>query len=461
MIQQLKEHKSEDIKWLVALGSSALVMLIPETQVLTMQIKGFLAITVFGVEVCAFNLVSNVMIGICLPLLYMLFDIAPGPVVFEGWTGTLPMVTFGTLLLAVLLEECGLLKRIALFAISKSGGTYKGICFALCFAGLLCSLMTSCCVQYIFAPLAYGVCKTLNMKPSKQSAGIMFAAAMGTITANGIIPYPGFIGVLTAGASTPDDPITLGWLETLKYTWPGVLFLLFYLWFMLTFLIKEPQLNAKETFDQQYRDLGPISKNEKKAIVIMAAVLISLLLSQFTGMDTAWPFMLSPWVFFLPGIRIGNESTLKKMNYGMVFLIVAFISIGSVSNYVGLADIVSNVILEHFSSNSVLLVVLLTILLGVLMNFLLTPLGYFSALSGVVGSLFRANGLSVICGLLIFQYTSDMVVLPYENMAYLVYYSFGMISMKDFAGLYAPKMILMPVFICTVMLGYWNLIGLI
>lgn len=461
MIQQLKEHKSEDFKWLVALGLSALVLAIPETQALTMQIKSFLAITVFGIVVCAFNLTPNVMIGICLPLLYMLFNVAPGSVVFGGWTGTIPMVTFGTLLLAVLLEECGLLKRIALLAISKSGGSYKGICFALCFAGLFCSFMTSCCVQYVFAPLAYGVCKTLNMKPSRQSAGIMFAAAMGTITANGIIPYPGFIGVLTAGASTLEDPVTLGWLETLKYTWPGVIFLLFYLWFMLTFLIKEPQLDAKETFEQQYRDLGPVSANEKKAIVIMVIVLFSLLLSQFTGMDTAWPFMLAPWIFFLPGIRVGNEATLKKMNYDMVFLIVAFISIGNVASHVGLGNVISSIILEHFSGHSVLSIVLLTFFLGVLMNFLLTPLGYFSALSGVIGSIFRAYGLPVICGLFIFQYTSDVVVLPYENMAYLVYFSFGMITMKDFARLYAPKLILMPVFICTIMLGYWKLIGLI
>ena len=133
----------------------------------------------------------------------------------------------------------------------------------------------------------------------------------------------------------------------------------------------------------------------------MVIVLFSLLLSQFTGMDTAWPFMLAPWIFFLPGIRVGNEATLKKMNYDMVFLIVAFISIGNVASHVGLGNVISSIILEHFSGHSVLSIVLLTFFLGVLMNFLLTPLGYFSALSGVVGSIFRTYGLPVICGLFI------------------------------------------------------------
>ncbi|MCI8297375.1 MAG: hypothetical protein HFG22_16180 [Lachnospiraceae bacterium] len=452
--------RKEDILWIFSLLCAAGIMLVPVAGVFTIQMKSFLAITVCGIMLCAFGIASNMLLGIVLPLLYLLFSIAPGDVVYGGWLGTVPMVTLGTLLLAVILEDCGLLRRIALFCITRSGGTYKGVCYALLCAGFVCSLMTSCCVQYVFAALAYGVCRTMKLKPSPAAAGVMLSAAMGTISANGVIPYPGFIGVLTAGASIPGDVISVSWIEAIWYLWPGALFIVFYLWFMLNVMIEAPEISAREAFEQEYLQLGPMSLKEKKAVAILMIIFLMLLTSGWTGIDTAWPFMLVPWAFFLPGIRIADEKTLKKVDYGMVFLIVAFISIGNVAAHVHLDQLILGWLMGQFEDAGFYKVVAFTFIFGVIMNFLFTPLGYFSAFAGVIGSLFRQMSLPVICGLFIFQYSSDAIIMPYENMAYLVYFSFGMFTIRDLAKLYVWKIPFMLVFISIVMTGWWKVIGL-
>lgn len=453
--------KSNYKPWLITLLACVALALLPTGAVFTLGVKKYLLVTVAGILCCAFSLLDNMVIGVLLPLAYWLCEVAPASVVYSGWAGTLPWITLGTLLLTVILEESGLLQRIALFAIIRSGASYRGVCFALLFSGFLCSLFTSCCVQYVFAPLAYGVCRTLKLKPGTAAAGVMLAAAMGTISANGVIPYPGFIGVLTAGASTPEDPVTLGWVQALWSLWPGFLFITFYLWFMLRFLIKAPQIDAKEEFRAQYARLGPVSSGEKKCLAVIGLILALLLTAQWTGLDTALPFIVCPWLFFLPGLRVAGKDTLKNVNFGMVFLITAFVAVGSVAGYVKLDSIAETYLLPLFEGTNLLTTVLLTYAFGLLMNFLLTPLGYFSAFSSVLGSLYRSLGYNVLLGLFVFQYTSDAVVLPYENMAYLVYFSFAMFGIRDFAKLYALKIPMQILFICTVMMAWWRFIGLV
>lgn len=452
-----KNRKSWSIIFLCCIG----LALVPVNGLLTLPIKKYLIVTVAGILCCAFGTLDNLVVGILIPMAYWLLAVAPAEVIYSGWAGTIPWVTLGTLLLAVILEESGLLRRIALFAIIKSGCTYQGVCFALLFAGFVCSLITSCCVQYVFAPLAYGVCRTLKLKPSTAAAGVMLAAAMGTISSNGVIPYPGFIGVLSAGASLPSSPVHIGWLEALCHLWPGFLFIIFYLWFLLKFMIPAPQIDAREEFIEQYQSLGPLSHAEKKCIIVIILIMAVLFTSAWTHIDTAWPFMLAPWLFFLPGIQVSNHETLHKVNFGMVFLISAFVSVGSVAGYVGMDQAAQTLLLPFFENAGLHTAITLTYLFGVLMNFILTPLGFFSAFSGVIGSLYRGLGLEVMLGLFVFQYTSDAVVLPYENMAYLVYFSFAMFNIRDFAKLYILKIPLQLLFINTIMVAWWHISGLL
>ena len=57
--------------------------------------------------------------------------------------------------------------------------------------------------------------------------------------------------------------------------------------------------------------------------------------SSFLGWKTAYGFSILAWAVYLPGIRLANGETLKKVNFGIVFFTVACISIGTVGNAVG------------------------------------------------------------------------------------------------------------------------------
>ena len=60
----------------------------------------------------------------------------------------------------------------------------------------------------------------------------------------------------------------------------------------------------------------------------------------------------------------------------------------------------------------------------------------------------------------IFQGT-DQIILPYEYILVLIFFSFGLIRVRDFARFFSIKMVFNIVFITVIMVPYWKLIGLL
>ena len=54
----------------------------------------------------------------------------------------------------------------------------------------------------------------------------------------------------------------------------------------------------------------------------------------------------------------------------------------------------------------------------------------------------------------------DQIVFPYEYALYLMYFSFGYISMKEFIKYFSVKLVLGFVCLCLLMIPFWKLTGL-
>ena len=72
-----------------------------------------------------FENVPQATVAITLPLFWIFFGVAPADTVFAPWTQYIPWYVLGGVVMAVVLEDTGLLKRIAFFCIEKVGCTYN------------------------------------------------------------------------------------------------------------------------------------------------------------------------------------------------------------------------------------------------------------------------------------------------------------------------------------------------
>ena len=174
--------KSYLIKWAIIIGLTLACFLIPEGGIITMNVKLFFAITVFGLALAAFEIVPTLMISLLMPALWMILKVAPANVVLSPWMTTTPLMVVGALFMAATLEDCGLLRRLAYYLMCKVKGSYMGLLFSIMVVTVILNILTSGRGYLIMAPLAVGLCVSLDGMQKNLGAGLASAVMVGVCT---------------------------------------------------------------------------------------------------------------------------------------------------------------------------------------------------------------------------------------------------------------------------------------
>jgi len=109
-----KTSKITLIGWMISIIIPAVIGTISVSQNFTKELKTFFIITIFIILIIAFELLPKLIASVLLPALYMISGLVPAEVAYASWTSTTVWMVLGGLVLSAVLEECGLLKRIAL-----------------------------------------------------------------------------------------------------------------------------------------------------------------------------------------------------------------------------------------------------------------------------------------------------------------------------------------------------------
>lgn len=449
-------------KWVITLAIPLMIFCIPTGEIFTKDLQLFLMITIGVILAVAFEFFNLMIPALLLPLLYILAGLSTFNVAFSGFASSTAILVVGALLFANVLEESGLLKRVAYWCILRTGGSFVGILYGIVLAGIALTLMTSGNGIYIIATLCYGVCRAFDLGVSKESALIMLCGAFASTTIRACVYTPGLMAIVLGGAQSVDPSITVSWGGFLFHNWPYLIFILA-LPVILTKLLKPTVTieNGKAYFQKAYHDLGPVTVHEKKAAVLTVILLAFLLTTSWHKIDMAIGFCLIPILFFMPGIHIGTEQNIKDINFSMVFFIVACLGIGAVSSSLGFGSLVSSTLSPLLASSGDKLALVVIWLFGVLANFLLTPLAILAGFSAPITQLALDLGIKPLGALYVLFNTLDQIVLPYEYVNYLMFFSFGVISMKDFIQIMGIKLVIGAAFLALVLYPWWHVVGVL
>lgn len=107
----------------------------------------------------AFDTLPGMVIGLLLPVLYVLSGLAPLNLVFAPWaSSTTLFMIIGAFIFGNVLDETGLLKRLIYWALRKTNGSYLGLLFGIALVSMLVTLITSTGGGLLLALLAFGIC---------------------------------------------------------------------------------------------------------------------------------------------------------------------------------------------------------------------------------------------------------------------------------------------------------------
>lgn len=436
-----------------------IVFVIPTSNLITMQIKLFFAVTLFAILTFIFENFNRTAIALLLPIAYVIIVKVDGSAAFNPWTGAIPWYMIGGLLLAVILERIGLLKRIAYKIILATGASYKGIIMGIALVGVVLYIFIPGNSVFPMAALAYGICVALGLKPGKASAGIMLTAAVFALDLN-VLLYSSQFGMLEAMAIDLTGPVDVQWIDFLFYNLPQVIYFLILLGVIFFMFKPEVAIDGKEYFKTELEKMGPMCAAEKKAAVLLGLLLLAVLTTNYHKVNAMWCFALAPIFLYIPGVNVGLEDDIKGINWSMVVFSTACMGIGTTAGALGIGTILKDMVTPMLDGKSIL-VIFFGVFIGIYaLNLLLTPAAIQAALTVPLVEIFTALGISVPVVYFFMLNALGQIILPYEIPLYLIFFSFGMVKLQDFIKFFITKSVVNLVWVLLVMITYWKMIGI-
>lgn len=450
------------IKWAVNVLIPIIVYFFPETELFTASFKGFLAVTLFGILMLAFDLVPSLVAAIIFPVGYALLNVAPLATVLGSWTSTTAFVVLCGFWLAVILIRIKLLDRIICNLATKFTGSFFGIALTIYIAGIIASFVTFGGHQVLILAFAFGACKAMNLKPGIEATVLMTAALYTCIYAQIFSYYPGVLSLLNGAIASVDANYTITWLSNLLLGLP-----MFFVGAIGVFILCKifarniKGADIKETYEKKLAELGKMSSDEKKAIFIVCLLFLFLITSNIHKIPSDYGIIITPLLFYLPGINIGKADDTTRINYDMVFLILGCMGIGAAGSYIGLGEILSTYVVPLLDGTGAIGLILFVYLFAVIFNFMLTPFAVYAAFGAAFASIAYRMGINPAVVMITMIIAGDTIFLPYEHNSGLMAYAFGMTSMKDFFKTNFVKSVIQAIAVIGIMLPYWSLTGML
>ncbi|MDO4280480.1 MAG: SLC13 family permease [Peptococcaceae bacterium] len=440
-----------------------IIACLPTTEVFTYQMKMAIAITVWMLMWSAFDLSNLAIPAIIWPALLVILNVVDAQTAFVSYIGTTMYGAIGCMLLANVLNECGLLQRVAYWVAIKCGGSFNKAVYAIFFATFAVSICTFASGSVVCAALSYGFVRAMDMLKTKEGAIIMMAGMLGASTVRMFLYYPVTMGPLLASVRAVDQDFTLSFMQLFKYNWPVLVFCLLFI-LLMQILGKTSQSKisgGKEYFIKKYNELGKITAKEKKALIGVIAILAWIITNPLHGLDCMYPFIFMPFILCMPGINVGDSKNIEDIPWSTILFFASCLAIGSVCGAVGITALIGSVASPMLSGMGVIGTLIGVLVFGIVANFAMTPVAMLAGFSGMLYSIAQSIGMNPLAVIFTFNHATDMVFLPYEYLTFLVFYAFGAMTMGQFFKYQLLKNIAYIAFFVAIIIPYWRLVGLV
>ena len=460
------------LKWLLSLLIPAGAYFAVQTAVqadpsLNPHLPMFFAITLWAITVWATDILPAVPSAAAMTFLYLLCTVAPAPVIFGAWGAFLPWICFGALILSEALEQTGLTRRLALQLMHLVGATFTRIVVSLMTVGMFMAFLLPdiMCRVIIFVAIAHGLVMALELDPKSRISSAIIMAGFCSATSPGY----GFLTGTEMSLIAMDQIKSIITIPTWgEYALANLPFIILYCCFSIFMCVKiipgkehiPHEDHLKEVVAERLRDMGPMTTQEWKLLILMICAITGLLTSKWHGLNGYFLYALIAICCYLPWIGLASFENVRKLNVGFLVFIVACLGMGSVAVHLGAAKWFASLVVPLIDGLSPIWLVLSSYLSAVAVNFMLTPLAAVSALSLPWAEIAQHVNMNPLPMLYSFLYGLDQYIFPYEYALYMYIFSTGYITPKHmFKGL-GLRILFVAVILMLLQVPYWKLIGL-
>lgn len=296
----------------------------------------------------------------------------------------------------------------------------------------------------------------------KLGAGIAAAVMIGGCTSHAYTYQVAAWAVILPMAEGYHLPGDVTPLSIILHCWPLFLVSVFLLFIISKWYKPDKPLGDITYFKEQLSKLGKITAKERNNAIMIVILLVYIFTVNIHGFSINMGFALIPWMVYLPFMKGADFDTLKMFSWEMVFFVMSCMSIGAVAMNVGIDKALANLFILLLGGNTSV-VAIMGLVFGIVfgLNFLMTPMAIFALVTKPILELATGMGFSPLPFMYAINACSEAIILPYEYVPYLIVYSFGMISMKDFFKINVLRSVVILGSFLFILVPYWTLIGLL
>ena len=474
----------------LALLVLCVIVSLPTPDGLSVAGHRMLGIMVFSVIVWATTAISYpVSAGVIIALMALLIGFAPNPATgkifgtaaglamgLKGFSSTAFCLVGAALFLEAAMTKTGLDKRIALTVLSKLGTKSNHVVIGVICCGFILSFFVPSTTARVacLVPIVLGMISAFGVPLNSRFAGmLMITVAQVDSVWN--------VGIKTAAAQNmvavnfirTQLGVDISWIDWFIAAAPFAILMSFALYHVMMFLMP-PEIKeipgGKETVKKLLADMGKITTNEIKLLVISICLLILWMTEKkLHVIDTSTTTMVAITLLMLPkiGVMQWNE-VVNKINWGTVVLFGVGISLGSALLSTKAATWLANVIVSTFdladSTTLTVLAIIALFLIIVHMGFA-SAAGLASAIIPIIISVLqqlKTPGVNVIGMTMILQYVVSFgFILPVNAPQNMIAYGTNTFEVRDFVRSGIPLTLIGFALIMLLGSTYWKWLGLV
>lgn len=457
-----KKKRSEYIKWGSSLLLCATTYFILHTNGLSSPACWFFTITLMAICLWGFDLLNDGLVAVMLPIGYILTGVGTPKQMLASWTAPMGWLVLGGLMTGLVLMHTGLARRIALWSLHVTGGSFVRLLWGVLLAGIVIAplMPTALGKGILLSVICIGICEALGFKVQSREASCVLMAGYIAASAPRLGLYTGG-GEITLGLQLLESAgVHLSWFEYLGQSYlPNLVYCGLSLAVLLLVMRPKTAANAKEYVESQYAAMGPMSLREKKATCLFILLTILMMTDKYHGINIGWIMMLIGFAGFLPGIDLVDNKKFDTLKLTSVLFVVGCMSIGAGAQATGMDKAIAKAMLPLLQGSGELMTLISSFLAGVGLNFLLTPVAGVSTFTLPIAEIARGMDMNPLGPVYAFMYGLDQYVLPYEYAVLLFFMSTGYIKFGYMAKVFAARTVMALILLIVCFYPYWKMTG--
>lgn len=391
--------KAQNIGLVLAFLVLGIILALPSPDTLSTGGHRMIGILAFAIILWMSSAVSYpVSATIITALTALLLGFAPNPeapaklygtsnalkLIISGFSSPAMVLVGAAMFISVAMRKTGLDRRIALNVLSAVGTKVSRIYLGVIITGFILAFFVPSATARLacLAPIIIGIVESLGINKKSQVAALLMVGATQADTFwNIMIQTAAAQNLVAVGFIQTQMNTTIPWIDWLLAAAPYSMLMVAILYFVTQALIK-PEFKELKGGDvhiaNMRREIGPMSLNEKKLLVIS----IGLLFLWATGgklhtIDTTTTTIIAIALFFFPGIGIMDwKFAQPNIDWGSIVMFGAGIGLGSVLLKTKAATWLAHVFVSAFSLETASIFLLIAIMAAFL---IVIHLGFASA----------------------------------------------------------------------------------